>query len=113
MPVNEVELNDVEECLLRAFDKKVEDREERDYSRGRKCPQFRPTVSGAVLERHPYSEHRTNRGRQKRGAGTRDPPGGSAFGLIGLVLGPVLLSLIVALLRFAQERLAEGGADPS
>jgi predicted PurR-regulated permease PerM len=36
-----------------------------------------------------------------------------AFGLIGLVLGPVLLSLIVALLRFAQERMAEGGADPS
>jgi predicted PurR-regulated permease PerM len=36
-----------------------------------------------------------------------------AFGLIGLVLGPVLLSLIVALLRFAQERLAQGGADPS
>jgi predicted PurR-regulated permease PerM len=36
-----------------------------------------------------------------------------AFGLIGLVLGPVLLSLIVALLRFAQERLTEGGEDPS
>ena len=36
-----------------------------------------------------------------------------AFGLIGLVLGPVLLSLIVALLRFAEERLTKGGEDPS
>jgi predicted PurR-regulated permease PerM len=36
-----------------------------------------------------------------------------AFGLIGLVLGPVLLSLIVALLRFAEERLSQAGEDPS
>jgi len=35
-----------------------------------------------------------------------------AFGLIGLVLGPVLLSLIVALLRFAEEGVAENGQDP-
>jgi len=35
-----------------------------------------------------------------------------AFGLIGLVLGPVLLSLIVALLRFAEESVAENGPDP-
>jgi predicted PurR-regulated permease PerM len=36
-----------------------------------------------------------------------------AFGLIGLVLGPVLLSLIVALLRFAEERLSQADEDPS
>jgi len=35
-----------------------------------------------------------------------------AFGLIGLVLGPVLLSLIVALLRFAEEGLKKIGEDP-
>jgi predicted PurR-regulated permease PerM len=35
-----------------------------------------------------------------------------AFGLIGLVLGPVLLSLIVALLRFAEERLTQSDEDP-
>ena len=33
-----------------------------------------------------------------------------AFGFIGLVLGPVLLSLIVALLRFAEERVGRGRA---
>jgi predicted PurR-regulated permease PerM len=36
-----------------------------------------------------------------------------AFGLIGLVLGPVLLSLIVALLRFAQESLTHTDEEPS
>ena len=36
-----------------------------------------------------------------------------AFGLIGLVLGPVLLSLIVALLRFAQESLTHTDHEPS
>jgi len=36
-----------------------------------------------------------------------------AFGLIGLVLGPVLLSLIVALLRFAQEGLTQTRREPS
>jgi predicted PurR-regulated permease PerM len=36
-----------------------------------------------------------------------------AFGLIGLVLGPVLLSLMVALLRFAEERVGSGRAKPS
>jgi predicted PurR-regulated permease PerM len=35
-----------------------------------------------------------------------------AFGLIGLVLGPVLLSLMVALLRFAEEGVAESDQDP-
>jgi len=35
--------------------------------------------------------------------------GVATFGFIGLVIGPVLLSLIVALLRFAEETLA--GAD--
>jgi len=35
-----------------------------------------------------------------------------AFGVIGLVLGPVLLSLIVALLRFAEESVAQGDQDP-
>jgi predicted PurR-regulated permease PerM len=35
-----------------------------------------------------------------------------AFGLIGLVLGPVLLSLIVALLRFAEEGVAASDQDP-
>jgi predicted PurR-regulated permease PerM len=32
--------------------------------------------------------------------------GASAFGILGLVLGPVLLSFVVALVRFASERLA-------
>ena len=32
--------------------------------------------------------------------------GAAAFGILGLVLGPVLLSFVVALLRFASERLA-------
>ena len=36
-----------------------------------------------------------------------------AFGLIGLVLGPVLLSLIVALLRFAREGLTHSRGAPS
>jgi predicted PurR-regulated permease PerM len=36
-----------------------------------------------------------------------------AFGVIGLVLGPVLLSLIIALLRFAQEAIAQDAEDPS
>jgi predicted PurR-regulated permease PerM len=36
-----------------------------------------------------------------------------AFGLIGLVLGPVLLSLMVALLRFAQEGLTHTRREPS
>jgi predicted PurR-regulated permease PerM len=35
-----------------------------------------------------------------------------AFGLIGLVLGPVLLSLMVALLRFAEERIGPQRAKP-
>jgi predicted PurR-regulated permease PerM len=35
-----------------------------------------------------------------------------AFGLIGLVLGPVLLSLIVALLRFAEEGVQSAGEGP-
>jgi predicted PurR-regulated permease PerM len=35
-----------------------------------------------------------------------------AFGLIGLVLGPVLLSLIIALLRFAQEGVGQDAAGP-
>jgi predicted PurR-regulated permease PerM len=35
-----------------------------------------------------------------------------AFGLIGLVLGPVLLSLIVALLRFAEEGVGQSDQDP-
>jgi predicted PurR-regulated permease PerM len=35
--------------------------------------------------------------------------GASAFGFIGLFIGPVLLSLIVALLRFAEETLTERG----
>jgi predicted PurR-regulated permease PerM len=36
-----------------------------------------------------------------------------AFGLIGLVLGPVLLSLMVALLRFAEEGVALPPEEPS
>ncbi|HVH83093.1 MAG TPA: AI-2E family transporter, partial [Steroidobacteraceae bacterium] len=32
--------------------------------------------------------------------------GVSAFGILGLILGPVLLSFAVALLRFAEETLA-------
>jgi predicted PurR-regulated permease PerM len=32
--------------------------------------------------------------------------GAAAFGILGLVLGPVLLSFVVALVRFASERLA-------
>jgi len=32
--------------------------------------------------------------------------GASAFGILGLVIGPVLLSFVVALVRFASERLA-------
>jgi predicted PurR-regulated permease PerM len=32
--------------------------------------------------------------------------GASAFGILGLVLGPVLLSFVVALVRFASERVA-------
>lgn len=35
--------------------------------------------------------------------------GVATFGFIGLVIGPVLLSLIVALLRFAEETLADTG----
>jgi predicted PurR-regulated permease PerM len=35
-----------------------------------------------------------------------------AFGLIGLVLGPVLLSLIIALLRFAEEGVGEEDEGP-
>jgi predicted PurR-regulated permease PerM len=35
--------------------------------------------------------------------------GVTAFGFIGLIVGPVLLSLIVALLRFAEEELAKQG----
>jgi predicted PurR-regulated permease PerM len=35
-----------------------------------------------------------------------------AFGLIGLVLGPVLLSLMVALLRFAEENITQSNQDP-
>jgi len=35
-----------------------------------------------------------------------------AFGLIGLVLGPVLLSLMVALLRFAEENITQNNPDP-
>src|ERR1700689_5328261 len=31
--------------------------------------------------------------------------GASAFGILGLVVGPVLLSFVVALVRFAQEGL--------
>ena len=34
------------------------------------------------------------------------------MGLIGLVLGPVLLSLIVALLRFAEEGVGQSDQDP-
>ncbi len=30
--------------------------------------------------------------------------GATAFGILGLVIGPVLLSFVVALVRFAQER---------
>ena len=30
--------------------------------------------------------------------------GAAAFGILGLILGPVLLSFVVALVRFAQER---------
>jgi predicted PurR-regulated permease PerM len=30
--------------------------------------------------------------------------GAAAFGILGLVIGPVLLSFVVALVRFAQER---------
>jgi predicted PurR-regulated permease PerM len=33
--------------------------------------------------------------------------GAAAFGILGLVLGPVLLSFVVALVRFAQEHLPE------
>jgi predicted PurR-regulated permease PerM len=36
-----------------------------------------------------------------------------AFGLIGLVLGPVLLSLIVALLRFAEEGVEAADEGPN
>ena len=39
--------------------------------------------------------------------------GRSTFGLSGLVLGPVLLSLIVALLRFAQEGLTHADRERS
>jgi predicted PurR-regulated permease PerM len=35
-----------------------------------------------------------------------------AFGVLGLVLGPVLLSLIIALLRFAEEGVAPPGKGP-
>jgi len=35
-----------------------------------------------------------------------------AFGLIGLVLGPVLLSLIIALLRFAEEVIKQDAQRP-
>jgi predicted PurR-regulated permease PerM len=35
-----------------------------------------------------------------------------AFGLIGLVLGPVLLSLIIALLRFAEVGVGEEDEGP-
>jgi predicted PurR-regulated permease PerM len=31
--------------------------------------------------------------------------GASAFGILGLVVGPVILSFVVALMRFAQEGL--------
>jgi predicted PurR-regulated permease PerM len=31
--------------------------------------------------------------------------GAAAFGILGLIIGPVLLSFAVALVRFAQERL--------
>lgn len=34
--------------------------------------------------------------------------GASAFGVLGLVIGPVLLSFAVALLRFAEEEVAKG-----
>src|SRR5258707_941333 len=34
--------------------------------------------------------------------------GASAFGILGLVIGPVLLSFAVALLRFAEEEVARG-----
>ncbi len=36
----------------------------------------------------------------------------SAFGFIGLFVGPVVLSLIVALLRFAEEAIEKGGGEP-
>ncbi len=35
--------------------------------------------------------------------------GVAAFGILGLILGPVLLSFAVALVRFAEESLAAGG----
>ena len=35
-----------------------------------------------------------------------------AFGVLGLVLGPVLLSLVVALVRFAEEGDAQSGKGP-
>jgi predicted PurR-regulated permease PerM len=34
--------------------------------------------------------------------------GVAAFGILGLILGPVLLSFVVALVRFAQERPPAG-----
>jgi predicted PurR-regulated permease PerM len=34
--------------------------------------------------------------------------GVAAFGILGLVLGPVLLSFVVALVRFSQENTAAG-----
>jgi predicted PurR-regulated permease PerM len=35
--------------------------------------------------------------------------GAAAFGILGLVLGPVLLSFVVALVRFGEERAQQGG----
>ena len=35
--------------------------------------------------------------------------GVAAFGILGLILGPVLLSFAVVLVRFAQESLAADG----
>ena len=34
--------------------------------------------------------------------------GVSAYGILGLIIGPVLLSFAVALVRFAQETLGNG-----